>query len=131
MRRQQMALSGPKMIKNRPRCRGAARKSGRDWRVETAQEREYDGRGFWQCAVHGAVPNSRAAPCHTAASSRGSCAGTAGSARADPVLELEFSGRFLPEMGKIYHESPDPLIRGGCWHAGTGMVPRPTPARRT
>ena len=65
-----MALSGPKMIKNRPRCRGAARKSGRDWRVETAQEREYDGRGFWQCAVHGAVPNSRAAPCHTAASSR-------------------------------------------------------------
>ena len=61
-----MALSGPKMIKNRPRCRGAARKSGRDWRVETAHKREYDGGGFWQCAVHGAVPNSRAAPCHTA-----------------------------------------------------------------
>ena len=54
------------MIKNRPRCRGAARKSGRDWRVETAHKREYDGGCFWQCAVHGAVPNSRAAPCHTA-----------------------------------------------------------------
>ena len=62
------------MINFQSRCRGAARKSRHDWRVETADNREHTGRGFCKCAVHRILLTSLAAPCHAAASSRGSCA---------------------------------------------------------
>ena len=72
--RQPVAREGLKVINFQSRCRGAARKSRHDWRVETADNREHTGRGFCKCAVHRILLTSLAAPCHAAASSRGSCA---------------------------------------------------------
>ena len=117
--RQPVAREGLKVKNFQSRCRGAARKSRHDWRVETADNREHTGRGFCKCAVHRILLTSLAAPCHAAASSRGSCAvpavWRAGASLELDLWNLEFglglSAIYFPHMFFPYEKKSGKCLR--------------------